>query len=234
MYGMPHDVNIEIDNKRSKTENWIHQARPDRPFLEQWLGKIKEVIDGYRPDLLWFDYGVLFIQEHYKREFLTYYLNEAEKWGTDVVVTYKHHDLVPGSGLVDLELGRFSDLTYIDWITDTSVDDGNGWCYLNENTYKSPTEVVHYLSDNVSKNGYLLLNVDPKPNGLIPEPSIRTVWERLYPSEIDAIQMLGVDRKLTWRMQDDALRIKVPETRPCEHAYVFKVGRKPPFGRPAP
>ena len=29
--------------------------------------------------------------------------------------------------------------------------------------------LVHYLVDNVSKNGYLLLNVGPKPDGEIPE-----------------------------------------------------------------
>ena len=38
-----------------------------------------------------------------------------------MVVTYKWHDLVPGSGVVDLELGRFPELTYNDWITDTTA-----------------------------------------------------------------------------------------------------------------
>jgi alpha-L-fucosidase len=49
------------------------------------------------------------------------------------------------------------------------VDDGEGWCYLFDAKYKSPRTLVHYLIDNVSKNGYLLLNVGPKPNGEIPE-----------------------------------------------------------------
>jgi alpha-L-fucosidase len=31
--------------------------------------------------------------------------------------------------------------------------------------------LVHNLVDNVSKNGYLLVNVGPKPNGEIPEPA---------------------------------------------------------------
>lgn len=62
-------------------------------------------------------------------------------------------------------------MTYMEWITDTTVDNGNGWCYLKNNTYKPPAEVIQYLIDNVSKNGYLLLNVDPMPNGRIPEPS---------------------------------------------------------------
>ena len=35
--------------------------------------------------------------------------------------------------------------------------------------YKSTTDLVHYLIDNVSKNGYMLLNIGPKPDGTIPD-----------------------------------------------------------------
>jgi alpha-L-fucosidase len=74
-----------------------------------------------------------------------------------------------GTGLIDLEQGRFDQLTYHDWITDTTVDDGEAWGYLEGGGYKSSKSLIHYLIDNVSKNGYMLLNVGPKPNGEIPE-----------------------------------------------------------------
>ncbi len=147
---------------------WAQQDQPSQAFLEQWLGKIQEIIDNYTPDLLWFDFGIQWVQEHYKRTLLAYYYNQAQAWGKEVAVTYKWHDLVPGAGIVDLELGRFDRLTYHDWITDTTVDDGHGWAYLKGAGYKTPTTLVHYLIENVSKNGYLLLNVGPKPNGEIP------------------------------------------------------------------
>ena len=118
---------------------------------------------------MWWDFALRFVQEHYKREMLAYYYNRAEEWGKEVVVTYKWHDLPPGAGVVDLELGRFDTLTYHDWITDTTVDDGHGWGYLKETEYKSLSTLVHYLVDNVSKNGYMLLNVGPKPDGEIPQ-----------------------------------------------------------------
>ena len=145
------------------------QDKPGHEFLDKWLGKTKEVIDNYHPDLLWFDYGIRWIQEHYKREMLAYFYNKALEWGQEVVVTYKWNHLVPGAGVVDLELGRFDTQTYHDWITDTTVDDGHGWGYMKEAKYKSLSTLIHYLIDNVSKNGYLLLNVGPKPDGKIPK-----------------------------------------------------------------
>jgi alpha-L-fucosidase len=86
-----------------------------------------------------------------------------------VAVTFKDTDLPPGAGVVDLELGRMHHLTYHEWITDTTIDDGSGWGYLKDAQYKSTTSLVHYLVDNVSKNGYLLLNVGPRPDGTLPE-----------------------------------------------------------------
>jgi len=148
---------------------WQLQDKPSKEFLDKWLAKTQEVIDKYRPDMLWFDFALSYVQEHYKKEMLAYYYNKEQEWGTDVVLTYKFHHLVPGAGVVDLELGRFDTLTYHDWITDTTVDDGSGWGYVKDTGYKSVRTLVHYLIDNVSKNGYLLLNVGPKPNGEIPE-----------------------------------------------------------------
>ncbi len=144
------------------------QEKPNKKFLDMWLGKTKEIIDNFHPDVLWFDYGIRWIQEHYKREMLAYFYNEALKRDQEVVLTYKWDHLVPGSGLVDLELGRFDSLTYHDWITDTTVDDGHGWSYIRDSKYKKVSTLIHYLIDNVSKNGYLLLNIGPRPDGVIP------------------------------------------------------------------
>ena len=304
LYGRPHDVNKSIADV---PRDWTRLERPDKAFLDQWLAKTVEVIDRYRPDLVWFDFGIRFVQEHYKRQMLAHYFNAAERWGREVVLTYKNHDLVPGSGLIDLELGRFAEMTYNEWITDTTVDDGHGWCFLRNNTYKPPREVVHYLIDNVSKNGHLLLNVDPMPDGRIPEPSqetlremgrwlrvngeaiygttpwmafgegptkmektggfteneklrytgadfrftmkddtlyaialewpgseasITTVWEKLYPAEVARVTMLGSDGELKWRFDDAdrSMKIATPAKRPCDHAYVFRIERRDPFG----
>jgi alpha-L-fucosidase len=136
-----------------------------------------EVLDHYQPDLIWFDFGLRGVPDQYKLSFLAEFYNRESEWGREVVVTYKDYDLAPGSGVVDLELGRMTELTNYPWLTDTTVDDGNGWGYLQDTTYKSPTTVVHYLIDNVSKNGHLLLNIGPKPDGTFPEPAKVTLRE---------------------------------------------------------
>jgi alpha-L-fucosidase len=150
--------------------NFSDQDRPSKRFMETWKAKTVEVIENYQPDMLVFDYGLQAVPEQYKQDCLAYYFNKEKDWGREVVVTYKNFDFAPGSGVVDWEMGHMNSLTYNEWLTDTSVDIGNGWSFLKETPpYKSTKTLVHYLADNVSKNGYLLLNVGPKPDGTIPE-----------------------------------------------------------------
>ena len=92
-------------------------------------------------------------------------------------MTYKDHDIIPGAGVRDLELGQEPNVTYHDWITDTSVDDRGAWGYANDLTFKTPNRLVDNLIDRVSKNGYLLLNVGPKPDGTIPEGAKEVLLE---------------------------------------------------------
>jgi alpha-L-fucosidase len=95
--------------------------------------------------------------------------------GDMLASAHGEHDLAPGCAVVDLELGCFRELTYQDWITDTTVDDGHGWGYLKETGYKTGTSLVHCLVDNVSKDGYMLLNVRPKPSREIPQVARRVL-----------------------------------------------------------
>ena len=100
---------------------------------------------------------------------LAYYYNHAAARKKEVVVTYKRNTLPPGAGLLDLERGQEADLTYYEWITDSTVDVGRGWGYVKGLGFKTVDNLVDNLVDRVSKNGYLLLNVGPKPDGTIPD-----------------------------------------------------------------
>ncbi|MCK7531993.1 MAG: alpha-L-fucosidase [Marinilabiliales bacterium] len=148
----------------------IHEkgAQPDKAFLDRWAAKVREVVDKYRPDFLWFDFGLGFVPETYKKELLAHFFNTAAAEGRDVVVSYKDHDLPVGVGINDLELGQEQEMTYHEWITDSSVDNQGAWGYVRGAGFKTTENLVHNLMDRISKNGYLLLNVGPKPDGTIP------------------------------------------------------------------
>jgi alpha-L-fucosidase len=283
---------------------------PDKKFLDVWIGKLTEVVDAYDPDLVWFDYGLRLIQQRYKQDFLSYYFNKAAASGKAVTVTYKNHDLTPGVGIDDLELGREVNMTYYEWITDTTIDSGSGWGYVADLGFKSEDQLVTGLVDRVSKNGFLLLNVGPKPDGTIPDPAKERLqaigewlringesvygtspwlvagegptqlkksgsfnednglrytpqdirytcrdnflyatcltwpgdsaaftslvpkgetWTGLYPSEIASISMLGSDEPLRWEFTKEALVVTTPRTKPCDHAFVFRITLQKPF-----
>ena len=93
----------------------------------------------------------------------------------------------------------------------------------------SEKEEVHYTSEDIrftSKDDVLYAICLGWPGD---EVAIKSIPERLYDSEIKSIKMLGTDEVLPWKMTKEALRIKTPSTRACEHAYVFKIERKHPF-----
>ena len=150
---------------------------PDEPYHERWLAQLREVIDAYSPDLIWFDFGLRWIRSDYKQKFLAYYYNQAIRKRQDVAVTFKNRDLPPGAGIFDLEVGKMDDLTQFPWLTDTSIDcvpRGN-WAYAAAAGFKSPERLIHNLVDIVSKNGQLLLNVGPRADGSLPEGATRAL-----------------------------------------------------------
>lgn len=142
---------------------------PDREFSEQWIERISEVVDKYKPDLVWFDNKLDILHEKYRLDFLSYYYNKGLEWNKDVAATYKFEEFYPGAGILDLERSRMSEGREFPWLTDDSID-WKSWCYIQNPEYKSVNRLIDTLVDIVSKNGCLLLNIPPKPNGEIPQP----------------------------------------------------------------
>lgn len=149
---------------------------PREEFLELWKGKLFEVIDGYRPDIIWFDFVLGDIPEESRKEFLAYYLNKANQWGKEVVVTYKQEDLPREVGVDDFEKGRLDRLTEYPWMTDDTISWGS-WCYTQGLEVKSVETVLHTFIDIVSKNGILLLNISPMADGTIPNVQKEVLME---------------------------------------------------------
>ncbi len=140
---------------------------PEKWHEEVWFGKLKEVIDQYQPDIIWFDSWLDKVDENYRQKFCAYYLNEAQKWNKEVVIVRKQDDLPLEVSVDDLEKSRKNRLEEKAWMTDETVSTGS-WCYTEDLKIKPAVDVLHVLIDIVSKNGVLLLNISPKADGTIP------------------------------------------------------------------
>lgn len=80
--------------------------------------------------------------------------------------TGNHGEYRDGIGVLDVERGVVDGIQPTPWQTDTCV---GGWYYDTRRVYKTPTEIIHMLLDIVSKNGNLLLNFPPRPDGTLDE-----------------------------------------------------------------
>ena len=145
-------------------------------WLDDWLARTAEVIDRYQPELVYFDWWVG--QPSFRNtlpKLLAYYYNQGVSKG-GVVVDYKDLAAAPGAGTVDVERGQLTDIQQQVWQTDTSISNIS-WAYLEHDSFKTPEFIIHMLVDVVSKNGNLLLNVGPRPDGTIPEEAQQILRE---------------------------------------------------------
>jgi len=149
-------------------DNMYADPLPSEEFQRTWLAKVKEVVNGYEPDLLWFDNRMRTLPESTRQEMAAFYYNHARQSGRDVVLTYKRPDLAPGTATIDLERSRMPDIFPEPWLTDSSVS-RSSWAYASDLEYYSTDRLIDDLVDIVSKNGCLLLNVAPDSDGVIPE-----------------------------------------------------------------
>ena len=131
-----------------------------------WYDKLREVIDGYQPDILWQDFNLSAIPESYRLNFLSYYFNRAVAWNKDVVATYKDGFNNPGE-VFDYERGGPAGIQSPYWLTDDSIS-SSSWCYTVGIGYYSLNQMLHSLIDRVSKNGNMVLNIAPMADGTIP------------------------------------------------------------------
>ena len=146
------------------------QPHPSPEYLEDWLARTCELVDKYQPQLVWFDWWIGHVAfAPYLQRFAAYYYNRGLEWGKEVAINYKYQAYPEGTAILDLERGQLKDIRPMLWQNDTSVSK-NSWGYVAEQDYKNAGALIQDLVDVVSKNGALLLNIGPRPDGTIPEP----------------------------------------------------------------
>ncbi len=272
---------------------------PDKEFMDDWLARTTELVDKYQPQLFWFDWWIEQpVMEPYRRMFAAYYYNRGAQWRKGVALNYKKKSFPDKAAVLDIERGQLAEIRPFFWQTDTSVSK-NSWGYVSNQNYKTAGSIIGDLVDIVSKNGVLLLNIGPRPDGTIPEPEEKMLLEigqwlavngeavygtrpwqvfgegptkipsggftdtkrgaftpedirftvkgdslyalvlawpeaeakikslgtrsSLCQGKIREVQLLGHAGKLSWRQEEEGLVIRMPETKPGEHAFAFRI-----------
>ncbi len=142
-------------------------------FVDEWYNRTVELIDNYKPDFLWFDFGTKYDEfaNNHTRKLTAHYYNRAEEWGKTVSMASKFGFGNDKSKVHDLEQSAFGYIHYPLWMSDCTMN--KGWFYNGmkavDDTNATGEYWLHQLIDIVSKNGTLLLNLGPKPDGSWPE-----------------------------------------------------------------
>ena len=137
-------------------------------FVENWRLRTEELITRYEPDLIYFDGGLPFGDVGLRVAADFYNLSRTRHGGRlDAVLNIKGG--APLEAVThDIEKGQTDRILPFPWQTDTSLN--NHW-YADRLPLMLPTasSVIHLLTDVVSKNGNLLLNVALEADGILPD-----------------------------------------------------------------
>lgn len=160
--------------------DWFPKVAED-DFEKYWqqksLPQVKELINMFDPDLLWFDTWdwETHITDKRRDELIALVRANSDKCLINGRISY----LNPGENIDFLEM---HDNQYPDkilekpWQTPATMVHSWGW-HAKDYNWKSSAEMIGYLVNNVSKGGNYLLNVGPKPDGTFPLPATRRLRE---------------------------------------------------------
>ena len=168
-----------------KWEDFYHVAdRSDeacKNFLIDWYKRNVELINKYKPDILWFDNG---IDQRYldplKLMVAAYYYNSAKKWGKEVTINSKKAAYAP-SGVNTGTIGSVLDfegkvppgIRTGTWVVDMKI--GSTWGYTKGMSVASAASIIRKLIEIASKNGTMMLNLSPTADGTLPEKQRETL-----------------------------------------------------------
>ena len=152
LYGLP---------PHKRTPEWIEKVK------ENWMLRHKELATKYDVDMLWFD-GYGFPYDSYGKEVCrTFYNHNLRKTGKmSVVVAGKFKD--EPLTVKDIERGGANKILLFPWQGTLTM---RSWFYKTDEHrgFKhNARTVIEMMTDIISKNGNLLLNVELLPDGTVP------------------------------------------------------------------
>ena len=176
------------------------EPHPSKEFLDDWMVRTCEIIDKYKIHQLYFDWWIQHTAaKPYLKKIAAYYYNRAEEWGEEVMIAYKLDAFAFGTAVVDMERGKFAEIKPFPWQTDTAIGKWS-WGYTANNAFKDPRDIIRDLVDIVSKNGCMLLNIGPKPDGTVTDEEKSVLLEIGRWLKVNGEAIYGTH---TWRIAEE-------------------------------
>jgi len=166
LYGPAHSWAEASGDNHTLINDWTYVSPA---WTADWLARATELVEKYKPEIVYYDWWIG--QPNFRsrvQEFDAFYYNFAVAHGYTGVVNFKDYSMDWTSAVRDFERGQLASIEPNHWQTDTSISKLS-WGYIENDQYQPPDFLVHQLIDIVSKNGNLLLNIGPKPDGTIPD-----------------------------------------------------------------
>lgn len=147
-------------------------STPDAAYMRKFFRRTMQLVDDYKPDMIYFDDSVLpfhgvtddvglnLAAHFYNSSIQLHGRNEA------VIDGKKLNDTQKQAMVYDIERGKAEGILPLPWQTDTCL---GSWHYdraiFDQHRYKSARTVIPMLADIVSKNGNLMLSVPLQRDG---------------------------------------------------------------------
>ncbi len=155
--------------------------RPDEDFEKYWqrksLPQVRELIEKFDPDLLWFDTWDW--ENHITPERRDELIRLVRTYSDKCLINGRICYTNPGENIDFLEMHDNSypkEMLEKPWQTPATMQ--NSWAYHGKDyNWKPATRMLRYLVNNTSMGGNYLLNVGPKADGTLPAPAIRRLRE---------------------------------------------------------
>jgi alpha-L-fucosidase len=178
--GIPYDGQLTLEDGRGQWwEGYDPQQlyggkhgineNPDEEYVRNFYYRVRDLIDQYDPDLLYFDNGGLPLGWAGMNLGAYFYNHNLKTHGgkLEAVLNIKQVPANLAKAVVaDYERGVTDRIMPHPWQSETCIGDWhyNRARFLNH-SYMKPVEVIHWLVDVVSKNGTFILNIPGKPDG---------------------------------------------------------------------
>lgn len=133
----------------------------------QSIPQVRELINNYKPHLLWCDIGG---KESYYRSnqlIAEYYNSAATDRPEGVAVNDRCGDTTTHGDFTTIEEGKGNDTPPYEWLEAFGVSQGYN-AYETASDYKTSGQMIANLVNAISKGGNYLLGIGPKADGTIP------------------------------------------------------------------